>query len=422
MPTFTNPFADRVVKHKDSPSTLTPPPHDPLTPTLLRVGHGLPNEPGRRHSVATVTSIKSNPGQPHNHFDLPRRSSSVWDKMSEYVARRNSNPQVTESPLQEWERWAAEGRNPTDQPIEGSKMAALTRKYGSICEVAGLGAHSITLVSHKYQYCPPLDNYYALKIVRRPSDQLAPEHQERVTAEFTIASTLHHRHVIPVYELLSLGSAKNTDLLGISMEYCAGGDLHSLIAASSTHTLRAEQADCLFKQLLRGLTYLHETGVAHRALAPENLLLTNRGCLKIADFGHATSFRSSGEKGQDRVAMSKGKCGSSPPYISPEQYTDAEFDPRHVDVWAAAVIYVAMRTGRNLWGEATEKDTGFAQYVAERGAGKPNPALEGICNDLSRDILYAMLSIDPASRPTAADILSSPWVEGVDCCIPPPTL
>ncbi|KAJ0275787.1 hypothetical protein COL922a_014537, partial [Colletotrichum nupharicola] len=159
------------------------------------------------------------------------------------------------------------------------------------------------------------------------------------------------------------------------MENCAGGDLHSLIAGSAAHKLPAEQADCLFKQLLRGLAYLHSKDVAHRALAPENLLLTNRGCLKIADFGHATCFRVPGE---DSVVLSKGKCGISRPYISPEQYTDAEFDPRAVDIWAAAVIYVAMRTGRNLWQEATESDTGFAQWMEQRSNGKNNAVLDEI--------------------------------------------
>jgi serine/threonine protein kinase len=76
--------------------------------------------------------------------------------------------------------------------------------------------------------------------------------------------------------------------------------------------------------------------------------------------------------------LSKGKCGISPPYISPEQYTDAEFDPRAVDIWAAAVIYVAMRTGRNLWQEATESDTGFAQWMEERSNGKNNAVLDEI--------------------------------------------
>jgi protein-serine/threonine kinase len=42
-----------------------------------------------------------------------------------------------------------------------------------------------------------------------------------------------------------------------------------------------------------------------------------------------------------------GICGSAP-YIAPEEYVDEEFDGRAVDVWAAGVIYMVMRTGRYL--------------------------------------------------------------------------
>jgi protein-serine/threonine kinase len=296
--------------------------------------------------------------------------------MSDYVVRRSSTPHLTTPPLHEWDRWVAQTKRSSSDPlIEESRMAALTRKYGELCEVSGLGTDSIILVSHKYQYCPPLDNYYALKVLRRAPEESPADHQKRVTAEFALASTLNNKHIVPTYELLPLGPSNNPDLSVISMEYCAGGDLHSIIAGSATHKLPAEQADCLFKQLLRGITYLHTKDVAHRALAPENLLLTNRGCLKIADFGQATCFRVPGE---DAIVLSKSKCGISPPYISPEQYTGAEFDPRAVDIWAAAVIYLAMRSGRNLWEEALEKDGGFARFVEERRNGNNNDAMEGI--------------------------------------------
>ncbi|KAL3452694.1 kinase-like domain-containing protein [Aspergillus insuetus] len=415
MPIFTNPFQDRTVKQKDSPSLKPPLHHEPIPPALSRVGRGASTDASRRPSVATVSSINSNPDTHHNHLNVPRRP-SAWGRMSDYVVRRNSTPHVTAPPLHEWDRWVAQTkRTSSDQLIDESRMSALTRKYGELCEVSGLGADSIILVSHKYQYCPPLDNYYALKVLRRAPEQSPVDHQKRVTAEFALASTLNNRHIVPTYELLPLGPTSNPDLSVISMEYCASGDLHSLIAGSATHKLPAEQADCLFKQLLRGITYLHGKDVAHRALAPENLLLTNRGCLKIGDFGQATCFRVPGE---DSVSLSKGKCGISAPYISPEQYTDVDFDPRAVDVWAAVVIYLAMRTGRNLWEEARETDAGFARFVEEQKNGQNNDAIEGISTGSSRDILYAMLSIDPAARPSAADILSSAWVEKVDCCIP----
>src|SRR6185369_16605151 len=103
------------------------------------------------------------------------------------------------------------------------------------------------------------------------------------------------------------------------MEYCAGGDLYTLIAASGG--LEQDEADCFFGQLITGVKYIHDNGVAHRYvlvlifqieffcgiidsqsslvfsdiklsdLKPENLLLTSSGCLKITDFGNSECFR-----------------------------------------------------------------------------------------------------------------------------------
>ena len=64
--------------------------------------------------------------------------------------------------------------------------------------------------------------------------------------------------------------------------------------------------------------------------------------------------------------MVAGLCGSAP-YIAPEEYTDQEFDPRAVDVWACGVIYMAMRTGRHLWRVAQkDEDEFFERYLEGR--------------------------------------------------------
>ncbi|KAL2867679.1 kinase-like domain-containing protein [Aspergillus lucknowensis] len=350
----------------------------------------------------------------HHHPDPPQETTRLWGKMTKYVGGRHRSPRNPPSALDKWHDWAA------DQCIEDASVAAIPQKYGSICEVGKDSMHTIILFSHKYQYCPPLDHYYALKLSRRPSGQQQAEYRKRVAAEFAVASALHHRHIVQTFELLPL-SHDDANLFCLCMEYCAGGDLHSLIAASHNHQLSEDQADCLFKQLLRGISYLHETGIAHRDLTPDHLLLTHRGCLKIAHFGNAASFRRCGsdDKNSDNIHLSTGRCsGYSPPYISPEQYTGEHFDPRHVDVWAAGIIYVEMRTGRNLWYQAIERDASFREYVDERRDGKASSALEALCNDRSRDLLYTMLSISPADRPAAAEVLSSEWLEGVVCCVP----
>ena len=62
--------------------------------------------------------------------------------------------------------------------------------------------------------------------------------------------------------------------------------------------------------------------------------------------------------------MTAGLCGSAP-YIAPEEYTDKEFDPRAVDLWATGVIYMAMRTGRHLWRVARKDEDEFYERYLE---------------------------------------------------------
>lgn len=321
-------------------------------------------------------------------------------------------------------------------------MAVITRKYGEIRQITGLSDHAVILQSHKVQYCPPLDRYYAIKVFRRSPDQSTDEYTKQVNAEFAIVADLHHQHVVSTFELLPIGGGN----LAACMEYCAGGDLHSLIMAGPSHKLPSEEADCLFKQLLRGISYLHKSGIAHRDLKPENLLLTHRACLKISDFANAERVRFDGDDSQhaNDLAETERRSLEPTPYLAPERYLDegerymSRSDPRALDIWAAAVIYVAMRTGRNLWKAATEKDEGFRAYVEERKAEKTNTVIQDSCHvcltypmlpasghritnscpqERSRKVIYAMLSIDPGKRPIATEILSSEWLQNIHCCI-----
>lgn len=129
--------------------------------------------------------------------------------------------------------------------------------------------------------------------------------------------------------------------------------------------LGVEEADCCFKQLVCGINYLHNTGVAHRDLKPENLHLTSDGVLKITHFSAAEWFRQPWETAAD-VKGSKKRCGSVE-YLAPEVFHESEFDPRPVDMWAAGIIYMEMRMGKRPWSFAAEfANEGFDQYLRER--------------------------------------------------------
>jgi protein-serine/threonine kinase len=145
------------------------------------------------------------------------------------------------------------------------------------------------------------------------------------------------------------------------MALCDGGNLAAFILRCDK--LDAVEADCFFKQLARGVEYLHSVGVAHRDLKPENLLLTSIGILKIADFGEAECFRLPWE---EQVRMSSGRCGTIS-YIAPEIFLDSEYDPRPVDVWAMGMIYMVMMTGKLLWSVALKgHDNTYTGYLNDR--------------------------------------------------------
>lgn len=234
--------------------------------------------------------------------------------------------------------------------------AGLVEKYGKCQEIVGRGAFGIVRISHKPD---PKDAraelLYAVKEFRKRPQETSRKYQKRLTSEFCISSSLRHPNIIHTLDLLQDAKGDYCEV----MEYCAGGDLYTLVLAAGS--LQVPEADCFFKQLMRGVEYMHEMGVAHRDLKPENLLLTTHGAVKITDFGNGECFRMAWEK---EAHMTAGLCGSAP-YIAPEEYGAGEFDPRAVDVWACGVIYMAMRTGRHLWRVARKDEDEFYERYLE---------------------------------------------------------
>lgn len=302
----------------------------------------------------------------------------------------------------------------------------LVQKYGKCQEIVGRGAFGIVRISHKQD--PEKSGHellYAVKEFRRRPQETAKKYQKRLTSEFCISSSLRHPNVIHTLDLLQDAKGDYCEV----MEYCAGGDLYTLILAAGT--LHVPEADCLFKQLMRGVEYMHEMGVAHRDLKPENLLLTTHGALKITDFGNGECFRMAWEK---EAHMTAGLCGSAP-YIAPEEYGGGEFDPRAVDVWACGVIYMAMRTGRHLWRVARkDEDEFYARYLEGRrdeDGYAPIETLHRVSSNVlqrssrpctnrtqarCRNVVYSILDPNPGRRITASQVLKSEWGREIKPC------
>ncbi|KAH6622306.1 kinase domain-containing protein [Boeremia exigua] len=351
-------------------------------------------------------------GSHEHHLKVAKRQEKLSDMFQNLMLGKKKEDNPADQPLSLMSNWVDVMRNEKEKLAEAKNSTnlpqTLVQKYGKCQEVVGRGAFGIVRVAHKQD---PKDSkreqLYAVKEFKQRPNESAKKYQKRLTSEFCISSSMQHPNVITTLDLLQDEKGVYCEV----MEYCSGGDLYTLVLAAGQ--LEVAEADCFFKQLMRGVEYMHEMGVAHRDLKPENLLLTCHGAIKITDFGNGECFRMAWEK---EAHMTAGLCGSAP-YIAPEEYVDKEFDPRAVDVWACGIIYMAMRTGRHLWRVAQKgEDEFFDRYLEDRKEEEGYRPIEVLRRRQCRNVIYSILDPIPARRLTAHQVLASEWVQEAKVC------
>ena len=289
----------------------------------------------------------------------------------------------------------------------GVVVVSLKKKYGVVCqfgECIGRGATATVMLAHKLTEDADRDHLYAIKEFRkRRKDESEKEYIKKLTSEFCISSALDHPNIVRTVDLVFDERHHWCEV----MEFCGGGDLYNVI---KTGSMGRPEIDCCFKQLMRGVAYLHKMGVAHRDLKPENLLLDDHGVLKITDFGVSDVFQIAWE--QDAHA-STGMCGSEP-YMAPELFSHRDYDARAVDVWSCGVVYYAMNYHGVMWHRAVRGDSHYTAFIEKRARNSYEPfnKLPSGC----RDLMYRLMDPDPQRRLTADEILEWPWMKEVEVC------
>ncbi|KAI9337780.1 kinase-like domain-containing protein [Obelidium mucronatum] len=279
--------------------------------------------------------------------------------------------------------------------------SSLSEKYGQTKSELGRGATAVV------RLCTSLtgDNKkYAVKQFKsRRKDEDQKSYIKKLTSEFNISSSLIHENVVRTVDLIQDDRKKWC----VVMEYSEGGDLFSKI--QSGLLVDSDLVDCFFKQLVRGVAYLHSEGVAHRDLKPENLLL-DASCriLKITDFGVSTVFHLPLETVSNK---SIGECGSGP-YMAPEVFLGKPYEAAFVDVWAIGIIYYVMSYISIPWMSSRISDARYARYFESFGAFAP---IERFL-PLKRQLMYRMLNPDVSKRFDIKKVLDSEWVQSISAC------
>lgn len=166
---------------------------------------------------------------------------------------------------------------------------------------------------------------YALKRVKFDKEIFKEGFSIASLREITILKSCKHKNIVHIEEVVV---GRELEKIYIVMEYCEQ-DLASLLDNLDTPFTESE-VKCIILQLLRGLEYLHSNFIIHRDLKVSNLLMTDEGCLKIADFGLARKFNVPSSK------MTPGLVTLW--YRPPELLLGSKEQTTAIDMWAVGCI------------------------------------------------------------------------------------
>ncbi|KAI5082973.1 hypothetical protein GOP47_0002716 [Adiantum capillus-veneris] len=262
-----------------------------------------------------------------------------------------------------------------------------------------------------------LDSGKVVAMKKVKFDNLEPESVRFMLREIKILRRLDHPNII---KLEGLVTSRMSCSLYLVFEYM-DHDLTGLVSCQETPFTEA-QIKCFFKQLLLGLDHCHKSRVLHRDIKGSNLLLDDKGNLKIADFGLASFF----DPDQTQAMTSRVVTLW---YRPPELLLGATVYGAAIDIWSAGCILAELFAGQPIMPGRTEveqlhkifKLCGSPTEEYWRTSNLPHATMFKSQQPYKRclaetynffpaiaiDLLEQLLAIDPAQRGTAADALQS---------------
>jgi serine/threonine-protein kinase len=228
-----------------------------------------------------------------------------------------------------------------------------------------------------------LDREVALKVMHA---ELARDDDfvRRFIGEAKSVARLSHQNVVAVYD-----QGADGPFLYLAMEYVPGRTLKEMLRDSGR--LPPAVALEIMTGVLGGLAAAHASGIVHRDVKPENVLLTADGRVKVADFGLARALTAAGHT---RTGLLIGTVA----YVPPEQVTGDSAGPRG-DVYSAGVMLFEMITGRVPFTGDTPLSVAYQHVNTDVPA--PSTLVPGIPAAVDQ-LVVAATSRDPARRPADA--------------------
>jgi serine/threonine-protein kinase len=261
------------------------------------------------------------------------------------------------------------------------KLEASLGEHLQLGALLGQGGFAAVFRAHD----PFLERDVAVKVLD-PSLAVDAALEEQFLHEARTIAAAEHPHIVPLYAAESAGG-----LLYLVMRLLPGQSLEDRIAKGK---LPAAEATRIALQCAGALAAAHAVGVVHRDIKPANILLDANGNATVTDFGISlVTSRPARELA--------GSTAGTPHYMSPEQSLGEHVDGRS-DVYALGVVLYEMLTGtlpfpgRNATEVIAKHISAPIPKVSEREPEAPVALVR---------LVDRMLAKDPATRPTAAELV-----------------
>ncbi|RKP18977.1 kinase [Rozella allomycis CSF55] len=207
---------------------------------------------------------------------------------------------------------------------------------------------------------------------------------ESLEKEIEVLKTLKHDNIVRY-----LGATRDETKLNILLEYVPGGSIASLL--NTCGPFEELLMKNFARQMLSGLSYLHEQNIIHRFCG--NFLLNEYGQVKISDFGLSLQL---GASSKARHSIQGTVFWMAPEVLRGSITTKT-------DIWSFGCVLIEMLTANHPW-------TGCIQEAVMFKLGKHvHPDIPDNASDSLKQIMNLCFEKEPNSRPTAKEILKLPW-------------
>jgi serine/threonine protein kinase len=209
---------------------------------------------------------------------------------------------------------------------------------------------------------------------------------KRFMQEAQVMARTSHPNLVQVHDLEQIGDANY-----IVLEFVRGKSLRDSL---NQGVLPLPQTFAVMHGVLQALDYAHKRAIVHRDMKPENVLLSDEGDVKVADFGIA---RLMDDSGAGSTATKTGTTVGTPQYMSPEQVASSKVDGRS-DLYSAGIMFYELVVGQPPF-TASDADGPFTLMAKHVQAPPKPPSVHRPGLDMGlEEVILKSLSKRPEER------------------------